>query len=81
MPVVLLFFFSQIMLKLCSFFQVMLFLCSSKTMANKSKNTFFLIRSRLFLLAILYNGLSQLWLVLARHFSEGAVSFSSNRLV
>ena len=47
-------------------------------MANKSKNTFSLIRSRLFLLAIIYNGLWQLWLVLARHFSERAVSFRSN---
>ena len=49
-------------------------LCSSKTMANKSKDTFSLIRSRLFLLAIIYNGLWQLWLVLAGHFSERAVS-------
>ena len=71
------------MLKLCSFFQSMLLffkLCSSKTMANKSKTTFSLIRSRLFLLAIIYNGLWQLWLVLAHHFSERAVSFRSNRL-
>ena len=56
-------------------------LCSSKTMANKSKNTFALIRSRLFLLAIIYNGLWHFWLVLAHHFSERAVSLRSNRLV
>ena len=55
-------------------------LCSSKTVANKSKNTLSLIRSRLFLLAIVYNGLWQLCLVLAPHFSERAVSFRSNRL-
>ena len=36
--------------KLCSFFKS----CSSKTMANKSKNTFSLIRSRIFLSAIIY---------------------------
>jgi len=32
------------------------------------------------LLAIIYNGLWQLWLVLARHFSERAERFRSNRL-
>ena len=82
MPVALLFFWPM-MLILCSFFQIMLLflkLCSSKTIANKSKNTFSLIRSRLVLLAMIYNGLWQLWLVLARHFSERAVSFRSNRL-
>ena len=49
-------------------------------MANKSKNTFSFIRSRLFLVAVIYNGLWQLWLVLASHFwpvIERAVSFRS----
>ena len=49
-------------------------------MANKSKNTFSLIRRRLFLLAIIYDVLWQLLLVLARHLSERAVRFCSNRL-
>ena len=85
MPVALLFFqpnYAKIMLKLCSFLQIMLpfsKLCYSKTMANKSKNIFSLIRRPLFLLAIIYKGLWKLWLVLARHFSDRAVRFHSNR--
>ena len=50
-------FFGQIMLKLCSFLQIMVIfflIGSSKTIAKKSKNTFSLIRSRLFLLAIIH---------------------------
>ena len=85
MPVELLFFlaklcynYAKIMLvspSYASFLMIVLF----KTMANKSKDIFSLIRRPLFLLAIIYKGLWKLWLVLARHFSERAVRFHSNR--
>ena len=82
MPVALLFFwpnYAKIMLVFPNY-ATFLKLCSSKTMANKSKNTFSLTRSRLLLLATIYNGLWSFWLVRARHFSERAVRFRSNRL-
>ena len=82
MPVALLFFwpnYAKIMLVFPNY-ATFLKLCPSKTMANKSKNTFSLTRSRLLLLATIYNGLWSLWLIRARHFSERAVRFRSNRL-
>ena len=82
MPVALLFFwpnYAKIMLVFPNY-ATFLKLCPSKTMANKSKNTFSLTRSRLLLLATIYNGLWSLWLVRARHFSERAIRFRSNRL-
>ena len=82
MPVALLFFwpnYAKIMLVFPNY-ATFLKLCSSKTMANKSKNTFSLTRSRLLLLATIYNGLWSLWLVRDRHFSERAIRFRSNRL-
>ena len=63
MPVALLFFwpnYAKIMLVFPNY-ATFLKLCSSKTMANKSKNTFSLTRSRLLLLATIYNGLWSFW--------------------
>ena len=51
MSVALLFFWPNY--ALCFFYATFFKWCSSKTMANKSKNAFYLIRSRLFLLAII----------------------------
>ena len=81
MPVALLYFwpnYAKIMLvfpKYATFFKIVLF----KNHGKQVQTTFSLIRSRLFLLAIIHDCLCQLLLVLAHHFSERAVSFRSYR--